>query len=74
MVAGTAGKNVLRFQILALTLGGGVMGLAGALYVHYVTYISPDIFQPQLLIYVFFALILGGRGETIGGRSSALCW
>ncbi len=26
MVAGTAGKNVLRFQILALTLGGGVMG------------------------------------------------
>ncbi|HEY0256945.1 MAG TPA: branched-chain amino acid ABC transporter permease [Candidatus Methylacidiphilales bacterium] len=66
MVAGTAGKNVLRFQILALTLGGGVMGLAGALYVHYVTYISPDIFQPQLLIYVFFALILGGRGNNWG--------
>lgn len=66
MVAGTAGKNVLRFQILALTLGGGVMGFAGALYVHYVTYISPEIFQPQLLIYVFFALILGGRGNNWG--------
>lgn len=66
MVAATAGKNVLRFQILTLTLGGGLMGFAGTLYVHYVTYISPEIFQPQLLIYVFFALILGGRGNNWG--------
>jgi branched-chain amino acid transport system permease protein len=66
MVAATAGKNVVRFQVLALTLGGGIMGLAGSLYVHYVTYVSPEIFQPQPLIYVFFALILGGRGNNWG--------
>jgi branched-chain amino acid transport system permease protein len=66
MVAATAGKNVVRFQALVLALGGGVMGLAGTLYVHYVTYVSPEIFQPQLLIYIFFALILGGRGNNWG--------
>lgn len=66
MVAATAGKNVVRFQAMVLTIGGGIMGLAGALYVHYVTYVSPEIFQPQLLIYVFFALILGGRGNNRG--------
>lgn len=66
MVAATAGKNVVRFQALVLTIGGGIMGLAGALYVHYVTYVSPEIFQPQLLIYIFFALILGGRGNNRG--------
>jgi branched-chain amino acid transport system permease protein len=65
-VARTAGKDILRFQVLALTLGGGLMGFAGCLYVHYITYLSPEIFQPQLLIYVFFALILGGRGNNWG--------
>lgn len=66
MVAATSGKNVVRFQVMVLALGGGIMGLAGSLYVHYVTYVSPEIFQPQLLIYVFFALILGGRGNNWG--------
>ena len=66
MVAATAGKHVQGFQIKALAAGGGVMGLAGALYAHYLTYVSPEMFQPQVLIYVFFALILGGRGNNWG--------
>jgi ABC-type branched-subunit amino acid transport system permease subunit len=66
MVAATAGKNVFRFQVIALSIGSGLIGFAGALYGHYVTYLSPEIFQPQLLIYVFFALVLGGRGNNRG--------
>ena len=66
MVAATAGKNVFHFQVVALAIGSGLIGLAGALYGHYVTYLSPEIFQPQLLIYVFFALVLGGRGNNWG--------
>jgi branched-chain amino acid transport system permease protein len=66
MVAATAGKYVFGFQIKALAVGGGVMGFAGALYAHYLSYISPEVFQPQVLIYVFFALILGGRGNNWG--------
>jgi branched-chain amino acid transport system permease protein len=66
MVAATAGKYVFGFQVKALAVGGGVMGFAGALYAHYLTYISPEVFQPQVLIYVFLALILGGRGNNWG--------
>jgi branched-chain amino acid transport system permease protein len=66
MVAATAGKYVFGFQMKALTLGGGIMGLAGALYAHYIGFISPEVFQPQLLIYIFLALILGGRGNNWG--------
>jgi branched-chain amino acid transport system permease protein len=66
LVAATAGKNVLAFQIKVLAVGGFILGLAGALYAHYLTYISPEVFQPQLLIYVFLALILGGRGNNLG--------
>jgi branched-chain amino acid transport system permease protein len=66
LVAATAGKNVFAFQIKVLAVGGLILGLAGALYAHYLTYISPEVFQPQLLIYVFLALILGGRGNNLG--------
>jgi branched-chain amino acid transport system permease protein len=69
MVAATAGKYVLGFQVKALAVGGGIMGIAGALYAHYLTFISPEVFQPQLLIYVFLALILGGRGNNWGAVS-----
>lgn len=71
LVAATAGKNVFNFQMKALAAGGGIMGLAGASYVHYIGFISPDIFQPQLLIYIFLALILGGRGNNIGAVAGA---
>lgn len=72
MVASTAGKHVFGFQMKALALGGGIMGLAGALYAHYIGFISPEIFQPQLLIYIFLSLILGGRGNNWGAVVGAL--
>jgi branched-chain amino acid transport system permease protein len=71
MVAATAGKYVFGFQMKALAVGGGIMGLAGAAYAHYIGFISPEIFQPQLLIYVFLALILGGRGNNFGAVAGA---
>lgn len=71
MVAATAGKHVFGFQMKALALGGGIMGLAGAVYVHYIGFISPEIFQPQVLIYIFLALILGGRGNNAGAIAGA---
>lgn len=71
MVAATAGKYVFGFQMKALAVGGGIMGLAGAAYVHYIGFISPEIFQPQLLIYIFLALILGGRGNNLGAVAGA---
>ncbi|MFA6265122.1 MAG: branched-chain amino acid ABC transporter permease [Pseudolabrys sp.] len=71
MVAATAGKHVFGFQMKALAVGGGIMGLAGACYVHYIGFISPEVFQPQLLIYIFLALILGGRGNNVGAVAGA---
>lgn len=71
MVAATAGKYVFGYQMKALAVGGGIMGLAGASYVHYIGFISPEVFQPQLLIYIFLALILGGRGNNLGAVAGA---
>ena len=64
--AAVAGKTVRRFKAQAFALGAGVIGLAGALYAHYTSYVAPDIFRPLITIYVFLALTAGGTGMPKG--------
>ncbi|HEY9738472.1 MAG TPA: branched-chain amino acid ABC transporter permease [Trichocoleus sp.] len=62
-----AGKNVLSFRLQAFVLGSMVMGLAGALYAHFVGFISPEAFQPEFATFlVWVMLIAGGSGNTRG--------
>ncbi len=65
-VAAAAGKNVFFAELRSFAVGAAVMGLAGALYSHYISFVSPEIFQLQTLIYIFFAVVLGGKGNTLG--------
>lgn len=65
-VTAVAGKNVLAFKARAFALGAGVLGLAGALYAHYVSYIAPDGFVPLITIYIVLALTAGGTGNNYG--------
>lgn len=65
-IASVAGKNVFWFKVQAFTLGAAIAGLAGFLYAHYITYVSPDTFVPALTIYVWVALIAGGSGNNKG--------
>lgn len=64
------GKSPLYAKMRALVLGAAIAGLAGALYAHYVTYVTPDQVLPLMTFYVWTALILGGvsslRGCLIG--------
>ena len=66
VVARVAGKNVNGFKIQAFAIGGGLMGVAGALYGHYTSYIAPDLFRPLITIYIFLALTAGGTGNAWG--------
>ena len=61
-----AGKNVLRFKFEAFALSAAIAGLAGALYAHFQSYISPDLFQPLITLYVFLAVTAGGVGRPLG--------
>ena len=70
-VAAVAGKNVLLFKLKAFAIGGGVLGLAGALYAHYTSYIAPDIFAPLLTINIVLALVVGGIGNNFGAAVGA---
>lgn len=61
-----AGKPVLRFKYEAFALSAAIAALAGALYAHYQSYISPDHFQPLITVYIFLAVTAGGIGRPAG--------
>lgn len=62
-----AGKNILSFRLQAFILGSMVMGLGGALYAHFVGFISPEAFQPEFATFIVWVmLIAGGSGNTRG--------
>ena len=71
-VAAVAGKRVIAFKVEAFAVSAGVLGLAGALYGHYTSFIAPDNFVPLVTIYVVLALTVGGVGNNYGAVVGAL--
>ncbi|MGQ7848161.1 branched-chain amino acid ABC transporter permease [Granulosicoccus sp. 3-233] len=66
VVAGVLGKNVFRHRIQIFAIGGGFMGLAGALYAHYSQNISPEVFMPTVAMFIWMSVIVGGAGNNRG--------
>ncbi|HEY8878097.1 MULTISPECIES: branched-chain amino acid ABC transporter permease [Variovorax] len=65
------GKNPARFKTQVLMLGGGIAGLAGSFYAHYVGYVTPDQFLPIVTFQVWMAMIMGGVGRLRGAVAGA---
>lgn len=66
-VAVASGKDVFRFRLEALVLGGVVMGFAGSLYAHFVGFISPAAFHPMLTTFIVWVMLtVGGSGNNKG--------
>lgn len=71
-VASVAGKYVMAFKIKAFAIGSAALGLAGALYGHYTSFIAPDIFVPLLTLYIKLSLLAGGLGNSRGAVIGAV--
>lgn len=71
-VAAVAGKSVLRLKCQAFGIGSALFGLAGGLYAHFTSYISPDNFVVQLTIYIFLAVTAGGYSRLLGAVCGAI--
>jgi len=67
----SVGKSPAGSKLVVFMIGAGMTGLAGALYAHYLTYISPDQFVPLLTFYVWIAVIMGGAGRIGGALAGA---
>ena len=66
-LAAFAGKPVLRFKWQAFALSAAIAALAGALYAHFQSYVSPDHFQRGFAIGSFDAI--GQRAVGLLGKT-----
>ncbi|CCU79741.1 Branched-chain amino acid transport system permease protein LivM (TC 3.A.1.4.1) [Halanaerobium saccharolyticum subsp. saccharolyticum DSM 6643] len=75
-VVKAAGKNVVRYRMEAFILGAFMMGVGGALYAHFTSFISPEAFRPmQATFLVWIMLIIGGSANNFGSIVGAfLTW
>jgi branched-chain amino acid transport system permease protein len=71
LAAEAVGIPTMRFQVAAFGLGAAIAGIAGSLFAHYVTYLSPENFTSSISILVLTMLIVGGRGNVLGSLVGA---
>lgn len=66
VAAKAMGVNTGFYQILAIVISGVYAGVAGVLFAHLNTYISPDIFEFRSTLFVLTMTMLGGMGNLLG--------
>lgn len=71
LAAESAGIPTMRYQVMAFALGAGIAGIAGSLFAHYVSYLSPENFTSNISILALTMLIVGGRGNVFGSLVGA---
>lgn len=60
------GVNILMFKMLAFVISASFAGLAGALYAHYITVVTPDVFVFATTVIAIVAVAVGGAGTKSG--------
>lgn len=66
------GKNTRKLKLQAMVVAGMVAGLGGALFAHYITYISPENFRPIETFLMWAMIIVGGKGNHLGAILGAV--
>lgn len=72
VAARAMGVNVAYYQILANAICAVYCGVAGVLYAHMNTYISPDIFEFRSALFVLTMTLIGGMGNLTGSLVGGL--
>lgn len=71
MAANAAGINAARYKVKIFVLSAVLASLAGSLYAHYITFISPGSFSFFYSIQVATMVIVGGMGSIWGSLFGA---
>ena len=66
------GKNVVAMKLSVFAIAAALASVAGALYAHYVTFVSAESFTVELTIYLLAMVIVGGTGNLAGSLVGAI--
>ncbi len=72
IAAGAMGINPVRYKVTAFVIGAFFAGVAGGLYAHQKTTLSPGGFDFMKSIDIVVMVILGGMGNTAGVIAAAV--
>lgn len=70
--ASVLGIDVARYKALAFVVSAAYAGVAGVLYAHYVTFISPSSFGFPFSVQLVTMVVLGGLASLWGALAGAL--
>ena len=74
--ASVLGKNTFLYKILSITISTFFAGIAGSLFVHYIQFVDPTIFDLEFFVLMVAMLIAGGlasiKGSVLGVFSIAI--
>lgn len=61
------GKDTHRFMVQSLIIGSMYMGIAGAVYAHFMRYINPSSFDDVMITFLCLVMVIvGGSGNNKG--------
>jgi len=72
LAASSVGISLTAAKVSAMTLGGFVAGMAGALYAHYASYVSQEDFGVLLATFAIAYALVGGTGSVLGPVAGVL--
>ncbi|MFC4352194.1 branched-chain amino acid ABC transporter permease [Fodinicurvata halophila] len=72
LAAASIGVPRARLKLLAFTLGAFFAGIAGALWAHLVTNLTPTSFGIVMAFMIVVMVVLGGSGSLIGAALAAI--
>jgi branched-chain amino acid transport system permease protein len=64
--AAVLGKNPFSYKMASFVIGSAFAGLAGVLWAHFITFVSPGDFTLTETILVLLIVVLGGKGTLWG--------
>jgi len=70
--AAILGKNPFAYRMGSFVIGSAFAGLAGVLWAHFITFISPGDFTLTETILVLLIVVLGGKGTLWGPVAGAV--
>lgn len=66
IAASAMGINTAYYKLLAFVLGAFFAGLCGSLFVHYLSFVSPDILSSNESIMILTMVVVGGARSIAG--------
>lgn len=66
VAAQAMGVDIVKFKVLAFTIGSAIAGLAGGFYAHFLTFIMPQNFGFGQSILILCMVVFGGIGTRWG--------